>query len=63
LPYDLVLMDVMLPEMDGSPATSASRACAGAAAPVPVVGPTANVRTMEAPPCRTGGSDAPCPGP
>ncbi len=41
-PYDLILMDVNMPEMDGYTATAAIRALDGIAARVPVVAVTAN---------------------
>jgi CheY-like chemotaxis protein len=40
--HDAVLMDVMMPEMDGLAATAAIRELGGAAAAIPIIGLTAN---------------------
>ncbi len=42
LPYDLVLMDVQMPEMDGIEATSAIRGLPGSCSNIPIIAVTAN---------------------
>jgi signal transduction histidine kinase/CheY-like chemotaxis protein len=42
IPYDLILMDVHMPELDGLEATAAIRAFEGAGARVPIIAVTAN---------------------
>jgi CheY-like chemotaxis protein/HPt (histidine-containing phosphotransfer) domain-containing protein len=46
-PFDLVLMDVQMPVMDGVEATRRIRALAGEVARIPIVGLTANVMSQE----------------
>jgi signal transduction histidine kinase/CheY-like chemotaxis protein len=53
--YDAVLMDVMMPEMDGLAATAAIRALPGPAAQIPIIGLTANVLRAEQERCFAAG--------
>jgi two-component system, sensor histidine kinase len=46
-PFDLVLMDVQMPVMDGVEATRRIRALPGAVARIPIIGVTANVMSQE----------------
>lgn len=56
-PYDLILMDVNMPEMDGYAATAAIRALDGVAARVPVVAVTANAFEADREAALTAGMD------
>ncbi|HEV2081927.1 MAG TPA: PAS domain-containing protein [Brevundimonas sp.] len=56
--YDLILMDVHMPVMDGLDATRAIRAGGGSAARTPIIALTANVQPEQAERCREAGMDA-----
>ena len=55
--YDLILMDVHMPVMDGLDATRAIRALGGAAGRTPIIALTANVQPDQVLRCREAGMD------
>ncbi|HYD65002.1 ATP-binding protein [Azospirillum sp.] len=55
--YDMILMDVRMPVMDGLAATVAIRALSGPAREVPIVAMTANAMPDEVAKCRDAGMD------
>jgi CheY-like chemotaxis protein len=56
--YDLILMDVHMPVMDGMDATRAIRALPGEVGRVPVIALTANVQPEQVVACKAAGMDA-----
>jgi PAS domain S-box-containing protein len=56
-PYDLVLMDVMMPEMDGLEATRQIRALPGSKGRIPIIGLTAHAAAAEHDACRQSGME------
>lgn len=61
--FDLVLMDVMMPVMDGLAATRAIRALPGAAGRVKIIGLTASISREDEASCRQAGMDGFAPKP
>jgi CheY-like chemotaxis protein len=53
--YDLVLMDVQMPEMNGYDATKAILALPGERGQVPIIAMTANVMQLELEQCKAAG--------
>ncbi len=55
--HDLVLMDMMMPEMDGLTATRVIRALTGPKSGIPIIGLTANAMEADEESCRQAGMD------
>ena len=55
--YDVVLMDLQMPEMDGYEATRAIRSLAGNMSRVPIIALSANVLKSEVDKCMEAGMD------
>jgi signal transduction histidine kinase/DNA-binding response OmpR family regulator len=53
--FDFIVMDVMMPELDGLAATKAIRAMAGPAAAIPIIGLTANAMRADETKCIAAG--------
>lgn len=56
--FDVILMDIQMPEMDGMTATRRIREMAGAASRIPIVALTANAMPSQAAECQGAGIDA-----